>query len=26
MVKINEQEADLDIPITEYPLIDECKK
>ena len=26
MVKINDQEADLDIPITEYPLIEECKR
>lgn len=25
MVKINEQEADLEFNITEFPLIDECK-
>ena len=26
MTRINEQEADLDFPISEYPLIDECKQ
>jgi len=26
MVKINEQEVDLDIPVTEYPDIEICKK
>ena len=25
MQKINEQETDLDFPVSEYPLIDECK-
>lgn len=25
MTKINEQEADLEFNITEFPLIDECK-
>lgn len=26
MIRINEQEADLDFPISEYPLIEECKQ
>ena len=26
MVKINEQEVDLELPVTEYPDIDLCKK
>lgn len=26
MIKINEQEVDLDYPVSEYPMIDEYKQ
>ena len=25
MIRINEQEQDLEMPVSEYPTIDECK-